>query len=155
MAARNADRISSLAAKGAATQSQKEDAVTALATTQAKTAEVEASLAVAQMPARPQEISAAQATLRGAAADLARAKWSLDQRQLSAPTAGVIADVIRNPDEIAGPAAPMLSLLPDGGVKLRLYVPEARVAQIKLGGRFAGELRCLPEGPDRHGFLYR
>jgi HlyD family secretion protein len=145
-ARRNAERISSLASKGAATQAQQEDAATALATAEAKTAEVEANLAVAQLPARPQEIAAAAASLRGAEAELARAKWTLDKRQLSAPTAGVISDVIRNPGEIAGPSAPVLSLLPDGGVKLRLYVPEALVAQIKIGSPLRVNCDACPQG---------
>lgn len=145
-AKRTADRISSLADKGAATQTQKDDAATAFATAEAKTAEVEANLAVAQLPARPQEIAAAEATLRGAQADLARAKWSLDQRKLTAPMDGVISDVIRNPGEIAGPAAPVLSLLPDGGVKLRLYVPEALVARIKVGSPLRVNCDGCPQG---------
>lgn len=145
-AQRNADRLSSLAAKGAATQAQKDDAATALTTAEAKTAEVEASLAVAQLPARPQEIAAAEATLRGAEADLARAHWSLDKRALTAPAAGVIADVIRNPGEIAGPSAPVLSLLPDGGAKLRLYVPEAAISQIKIGTTLSVNCDACPQG---------
>jgi HlyD family secretion protein len=145
-AKRSADRLSSLAAKGAATQAQKDDASTTLATAEAKTAEVEANLAVAQLPARPQEIAAAEATLRGAEADLARAHWTLDKRALTAPTAGVIADVIRNPGEIAGPSAPVLSLLPDGGVKLRLYVPEALISQIKIGTALSVNCDACPPG---------
>lgn len=130
-AKRNATRLASLTSKGVATQAQQDDGATAVATAEAKTAEVEANLAVARLPARPQEIAAAEATLHGAEADLARAEWVLDKRQLTAPAAGVIADVIRNPGEIAGPSAPVLSLLPDGGIKLRLYVPEALIAKIK------------------------
>ncbi len=145
-ARRNADRVSSLAAKGAATQAQKDDAATAVATAEAKTAEVEANLAVARLPARAQEIAAAEATLRGAEAEQARAKWSLGKRGLAAPTAGVIADVIRNPGEIAGPAAPVLSLLPDNGVKLRLYVPEAMVAQIRVGSALQVNCDACPQG---------
>lgn len=145
-ATRNADRISSLTAKGAATQAQKDDAATAVATANAKTAEIEANLAVAQLPARPQEIAAAEATLRSAEADLARAQWSLDKRQLFAPAAGVIADVIRNAGEIAGPSAPVLSLLPDGAVKLRLYVPEVLVAQIRIGSALRVNCDACPQG---------
>jgi len=145
-AKRTAERISSLADKGAATQTQKEDAATALATAEAKTAEVEASLAVAQLPARPQEIAAAEATLLGAQADLARAKWNLDQRRLTAPMDGVISDVIRNAGEIAGPTAPVLSLLPDGGIKLRLYVPEAQVARIRVGSPLQVNCDACPQG---------
>ncbi len=33
--------------------------------------------------------------------------------------------MIRNAGDVAGPSAPVVSLLPDGGVKLKVYVPEA------------------------------
>lgn len=145
-ARRSADRLSSLVAKGAATQAQQDDATTTLATAEAKTAEIEANLAVARLPARPQEIAAAEATLRGAEADLDRARWTLDQRALSAPSAGLIADVIRNPGEIAGPSAPVLSLLPDGGVKLRLYVPEALISRIAIGTELSVNCDACPQG---------
>ena len=101
---------------------------------------------MAQLPARPQEIAAAEATLRGAEADLDRARWTLDKRALTAPAAGVIADVIRNPGEIAGPSAPVLSLLPDGGVKLRLYVPEALISRIKIGTPLSVNCDACPQG---------
>ena len=145
-AKRNADRLVSLVAKGVATQSQQDDAATALATAQAKTAEVKANLAVARLPARPQEIAAAEATLRGAGADLDRSLWTLQKRQLIAPSAGLIADVIRNPGEIAGPSAPVLSMLPDGAVKLRLYVPEAVVARIQPGSVLKVHCDACPDG---------
>lgn len=145
-AQRNAARLVSLAAKGVATQSQQDDAATAATTAAAKTAEIEAALAVARLPARPQEIAAAEATLRGAQADLDRAEWTLTKRTLPAPAAGVIADVIRNPGEIAGPSAPVLSLLPDGAVKLRLYVPEALVAAIHPGSALVVHCDACPQG---------
>lgn len=134
-AKRNETRVTSLSERGAATESQREDATTAAAIAAAQVAEVEANLAVAQLPARAQEIAANAAALRSASADLDRTKWLLNQRDLLAPSSGVIADVIRNPGEIAGPSAPVLSLLPDGATKLRLYVPEAAVAQITLGSQ--------------------
>jgi HlyD family secretion protein len=103
-------------------------------------AQAEADLAVARLPARAQQIAAAQATVEGAEAALARAEWTLDKRRLTAPAPGLVADVIRTPGEIAGPSAPILSLLPDGAVKLRLYVPEMLVSAVQPGGRL--DIRC-------------
>lgn len=132
-AARALARLTSLSERGAATTTQRDDAATGAEIARARVAEIEANLSVARLPARPQEIAAADAALRGAEADLDRAQWVLDKRRLTAPAAGVIFDIIRSPGEIAGPAAPVLSLLPDGAVKLRLYVPEAMVAEIAPG----------------------
>ncbi|MDP3961681.1 MAG: HlyD family efflux transporter periplasmic adaptor subunit [Pseudorhodobacter sp.] len=143
-ARRSESRLARLVSTGAATRSQQEDAATALSIAEANAAAIEANLAVARLPARAQEIAAAEAGLRGAEADLARAEWLLGKRRLTAPAAGVIADVIRNPGEVAGPAAPVLSLLPDGAVKLRLYVREAQVAQIAPGSRLRVHCDACP-----------
>lgn len=132
-AERAAARYAGLAQRGAATEAQRDDAATAAEIARAKVAEIEANLAVARLPARPQEIAAARAAVAGAVAARDRAEWNLDQRALIAPAPGVVHDVIRNPGEIAGPSAPVLSILPDGAVKLRLYVPEASVAHIAPG----------------------
>lgn len=132
-ASRTRDRIISLAERGAATEAQRDDAVTAAEVAEAKLAEAEALLAVARLPARAQEIAAARAALEGANAARDLARWHLEQRSLTAPAAGIVHDVIRSAGEIAGPAAPALTLLPDGAVKLRLYVPETEIAQIHTG----------------------
>ena len=126
-------RMLSLAARGTSTAAQADDAVTAASVARAQVAQAEANLAVAQLPARPQQIAAAEAALAGARAAQAQAEWNLSQRRLAAPASGVIYDVIRDAGEIAGPSAPVLSMLPDGAVKLRLYVPEAKIAGIRIG----------------------
>lgn len=145
-ARRNSTRLIRLAANGVASETQGDDAATAAEIAEARVAEIEANLAVARLPARAQEIAAAEATLRGAKADLDRAHWGLDNRRLTAPADGVVADVIRNVGEIAGPSAPVMSLLPDGAVKLRLYVPEAFVAQVAIGSTLAVNCDNCPPG---------
>ena len=145
-ARRSLERLSSLSERGAATIAQRDDAATAAAVAEARVEEIEASLSVARLPARAQEITAARADVAGARAQRDHAQWTLDQRRLVAPAPGLIADVIRNPGEIAGPSAPVLSLLPDGAVKLRLYVPEALVALIAPGSLLDVHCDACPAG---------
>lgn len=137
---RNLRRVETLTQRGAATEAQREDAETAVTVARANLAEIEANLAVAQLPARAQEIAAAEAQVRAGTAELDKARWVLDERSLEAPTAGVVSDVLRLTGEIAGPSQPVLSILPDGGVKLRLYVPETQIAEIAPGSEL--EVRC-------------
>jgi HlyD family secretion protein len=49
------------------------------------------------------------------------------------PLSGVVSDIIRNAGEVAGPQAPVLSVLPDGAVKLKVYVPETALSSIRVG----------------------
>ena len=54
--------------------------------------------------------------------------------------------MIRNPGDIAGPSAPVLSLLPDGAIKLKLYVAEPDFASIAVGDRLAVRCDGCPAG---------
>lgn len=139
-ASRNASRLVRLAESGSATTAERDEAETAKAIAVARVAETEADLAVANLPARPQAIAAAEAVLRRTDAARNHAEWALDNRRLVAPAAGEITDILRRPGEVAGPSSPVLSLLPDGAVKLRLYAPAPSVAGLKVGGLLA--VRC-------------
>ena len=129
------DRTISLAERGVATVTQRDDAITSAQVAAARVAQVEAELAVARLPARPQAIAQAEAALRGAEAARARARWNLDQRSLMLSEPATVFDIIRTKGEIAGPSAPILSVLGDDAVKLRLYVGETSFSRIAIGDR--------------------
>jgi len=127
------DRQADLVKRGATSQANVDTAQTALTTAQANVSQQKASLAVARLPARPEEITAAENAVKQASAALDEAKWRLDRRTLRAPAAGDINDVIRRPGEMGGPSAPVLSFLPTAAVKLKVYVGEKALSSIKVG----------------------
>ena len=90
--------------------------------------ELTANLAVAKLPARDDEIAAAQAGSSRPQAARDQARWRLGQRTLTAPAAGYVSDIVRRVGDVAGPQAPVVSFLPDGALKLKIYVPEAGLA---------------------------
>ncbi|ARE41734.1 putative membrane fusion protein (MFP) component of efflux pump, membrane anchor protein YbhG [Rhodovulum sp. P5] len=139
-AARNRDRLISLAARGVVNEAQRDDAVTAAEVAEAQVAQVRADLAVARLPARPQAIAEAEAAVEVARAAHASAEWNLDQRRLSLPEPVTVFDVIRTPGEIAGPSAPVLSVLGEDAVKLRLYIPETAFSTLATGDDLS--VRC-------------
>lgn len=126
-------RQSDLLDQGISTQAAYDSASTTVELNKAKVSELEANLAVARLPARENEIKAAQAAVDQAAAVLDSAEWRLSKRVLSVPLSGVVSDIIRNAGEVAGPQAPVLSVLPDGAVKLKVYVPETALSSIRVG----------------------
>jgi len=126
-------RQSDLLKRGIATQATYDSASTALELNRAKVSELEANLAVAKLPARVNEIKAAQAAVDQAGAVLESAEWRLAKRVLSIPQSGTVSDIIRNTGEVAGPQAPVLSVLPDGALKLRVYIPETALSRIAVG----------------------
>ena len=134
------DRQADLVKRGATAQASVDAAQTALATARANVSQQEASLAVARLPARPEEITAAENAVKQARAALDQARWRLDRRTLRAPAEGDINDVIRRPGEMAGPSAPVLSFLPLGAVKLKVYVGERSLSSISVGDSLS--VRC-------------
>lgn len=128
-------RQQSLNDRGISPQADLDTAHTALDVAQAAVAQATANLAVGKLPARPDQIAAATAAVAQAKAARDAAVWQLGQRTLTAPAAGQVTEVLRNPGEIAGPAAPVLTFLPDGAVKLHLYLPEGALAAIHVGSR--------------------
>ncbi len=131
--AKEVARLTSLNDRGITSQAQLDDATTRLDVARAQVAQAEANLAVARLPARPKQIEAAEAAVAQARARRDSAAWQLSQRTLIAPKAGTVYDILRRTGEIAGPQAPVISFLPDGAVKLRLYFPERAVARIRPG----------------------
>jgi HlyD family secretion protein len=126
-------RLGDLLRRGIATQADYDQAETQLNVQTAMVGQAEANLAVARLPARPEAIRAAENAVKQAKATLEQANWRLSKRPITAPAAGRIDDIIRNPGDLAGPSAPVLSMLPDGAVKLRLYLPETSFAAVKVG----------------------
>ncbi|MEO9339561.1 HlyD family efflux transporter periplasmic adaptor subunit [Mesorhizobium sp. SB112] len=139
-------RTNDLRGRGVAAQANLDQAQTSLETAQAQVGEARANLNVAKLPAREETIKAAENQVKQAEAALEQARWRLSKRVLNAPSAGRVDDVVRNPGDTAGPSAPVLSLLPDGAVRLKLYLPETRFSSIKVGSVL--DVRCdgCPEG---------
>lgn len=132
-AQRSFQRAEDLKKRGIASQSDYDKAKTSVDLTNAAVQQANANLAVAQLPARKQEIAAAKETVKQAQAALELAEFRLTRRSLKAPADGTVEDIIRRVGEVSGPSQPVLSILPDGAVKLRLYVPEKYLSQIESG----------------------
>jgi HlyD family secretion protein len=126
-------RTQDLTRRGVMTQAQLDNAKTSLEVAEANINQSTATLAVGRLPARPEEIKAGENAVRSAAAQLDTARWRLAKRTLEAPAPGRITDVIRHPGDTAGPTAPVLTMLPDGAVKLKVYIPEDKFSAVTVG----------------------
>ena len=158
-ARRDLERQQTLLEKGTISKSRYDTAHTGYDVATAKVAELKANLAYTKLPARKDEIDAAKAAVKQAEAATRSAQWRLGKRTLHASRDGVVVDVIRDIGEVAGPAFPILSLLPDGGTKLRLYIPEIAVSTIHVGsilqvecdacsGKLHARVSYISDGPE-------
>ncbi|TIL66102.1 HlyD family secretion protein [Mesorhizobium sp.] len=145
-AKRRYTRASDLFKRGTGTQADHDTASASLEIANAQLGQAEANLAVGGLPARPETIKAAENQVSQAQSALEQARWRLSKRVLAAPSPGRINDVIRYPGDTAGPTAPVISILPDGAVKLSVYVPESAFSSVEVGTLL--NVHCDGCGPD-------
>jgi HlyD family secretion protein len=139
-AQRTLNRRKDLNSRGFASQADLDSAQTAYDVAASRVTELSANLAVARLPARDEEILSARNKVEQAKSALDNARWRLDQRQLAAPSAGYVSDIIRRVGDVAGPSAPVVSFLPENAVKVKVYVPETALSSLALGQEI--DVRC-------------
>lgn len=105
----------------------------ALAAAQAQVDQLTAQVGVAELPARTAQQVAAEANLAAAEADARRAALDLDDRQAEAPVGGLVERLYYSAGETVASGAPVVSLLPEGALRARFFVPEAERAGLAVG----------------------
>jgi HlyD family secretion protein len=75
----------------------------------------------------------AEATLRTAEARLVTSQTRLDRRKVASPVTGSVEQIYYRVGEMVPAGKPVVALLPPGNLKLRFFVGEAMLPQIKLG----------------------
>ena len=126
-------RQTDLVANGFVSQQRADEARAARDRDRGRVAELRAQLATARSGSRPDEIRAAEAEAAAARAALEQADWRLRQKSVTATVAGTVADTLFTRGEWVPAGAPVVSLLPPENVKVRFYIPEARLAGVQLG----------------------
>jgi HlyD family secretion protein len=138
------NRARDLYSRRIASKAAFDQAEAARATAQAKVDEIMANLEMARTGARPDELAAQAQKVAEASAAVNEARWHVAQRQVLAPARGRVSDILRNPGEIAGPTAPVLSFLPDGAIKLKLFAPASARAVLPPGSRVSVSCDSCP-----------
>jgi HlyD family secretion protein len=133
LAASELARQQGLIAQGFVSAARLDEARSAEAQAQARVAELGAALRVARLPARTEEQAAAVAQLQAAEQSLAQSAWRVAQKLVVAPLRARVAETYFREGEWVGAGQPVVSLLPEGGVKARFFVPQAELAGLALG----------------------
>ena len=119
--------------KGVVAQSEVDSAKTARDAAEAQVESAQRQLEVGQLPARPDEIAAAELNVSAEQAALAQAQIQLDRRQMKAPAAGLVEETYYEPGELVAAGQAVVSLLPDANRKVRFFVPEQQLASVAVG----------------------
>jgi HlyD family secretion protein len=118
---------------GGIAKAQLEDSRANQAIKAAKVQELAGQLDVTRLPAREDQIRAQGAQVAAARAAQSQAAWRLDQKQVAASQAALVADTLYREGEWVAAGSPVVRLLPPGNVKLRFFVPETAAGSLKPG----------------------
>jgi HlyD family secretion protein len=98
---------------------------------------MERQLQVAKLPARPEEIAAAERNVSAQEAQLAQSRIALERRTVKAPASALVEETFYSPGELVAAGQPVVSLLPDANRKIRFFLPEKQLAQAAIGQTIA------------------
>lgn len=84
-------------------------------------------------PAAQQDFDRARSTRDQDRQRLAQAEWNFNQKKQTAPQTGLIYDTLFRQGEWIAAGKPVVALLPPQNIKVRAFVPEARVGSIQYG----------------------
>ncbi len=133
LAAANLGRQQKLYASGFVSGAVIDDARMQVKRDEAAVAQLQASVTTARLPARTDEIHAAEADARAAREALAQADWRLGQRAITSPVTGRVNDTYYVAGDWVPAGIPVASVLPPSNVKIRFFVPEPVMGRIKPG----------------------
>ncbi len=126
-------RDSKLAANAFLAPARIEQARATVATDQARVEQAAARLRSARSGARDDQVDAAEQDAESARAQLAQAEWLLTQKTQTVPTGGVVSDVAFRVGEWVPAGAPVVTILPAANIKVRFFIPQARLARVTAG----------------------
>lgn len=127
------DRVVPLSKSGAESMTRRDDVVSALATAQARVAELDAQVKAANLGARIDRIEAAQADVDSARQALAQVDKQVQDASPAAPADSIVEDTYFRPGEYVAAGQPVVNLLPPDNVKVRFFVSQKTLPQIKPG----------------------
>lgn len=142
-------RAGALAARGAASESVRDDAEAAFLGAEAAVAAARAAQAAAaagEDAAKAQKI-AAEAGVASAAATVERIRADLADAVLTAPRAGRVQYRVAQPGEVVGAGAPILNMVDLSDMHVTFFLPTAEAGRLALGEEARIVLDAAPDMP--------
>lgn len=127
------ERYTALYKKGAIDKNTLDIAATNYQRDVKKIKELDADLAEANLGARENQITAQQAVVKAAMAEVKQAEWTLTQKTKYSPVTGEVFDTYYRIGEFIPAGQPVVSILAPENVKLIFFIPETSLSKIKIG----------------------
>lgn len=129
------ERKKTLYSHGNATKSALDQASMALDRDKASLEEAKRQVEASRIPSRSHEIEAAEAAIQQARSQIDQIDIRIERQHVVAPANGTVQDVYFRVGEMVNAGQPVLSLLPPENRKVRFYVPQSRLAFMRLGAK--------------------
>ena len=120
-------------AAGGISQSQLDRTRASAEISAARVRELEGQQAVAELPAREDQIRAQSAQVAAARAACEQAEWRLNQKNVASTVSGRVYDTLYRKGEWVPAGRPVVRLLPPENVKVRFFVPETELGHLAVG----------------------
>ncbi len=98
-----------------------------------ETTAIEAELETAKLGGRADRVAAARNDIGALDASMKQLVWQLEEKNVAAPSAGVVQDTLYRVGEFVPAGRPVVSLLPPENIKVRFFVPQAVLPSIQMG----------------------
>lgn len=118
---------------GAVSEEDLDRARAALAALDARVARGKADLETGQLGSREDAVRLAAELMEARRSELKQAEWLLAQKQQTATQEARVHDTLYRPGEYVPAGRPVVSLLPPENLKVRFFVPQTRLSEVKVG----------------------
>lgn len=143
---RDFERTEALTGRGFVSRARLDAARSARDRDVAALAEARGRIAQGRQIARAGQVEAAEAALAQARAAQRGADTSLSRFRVPAPASGSVEQVYFRPGEVVGIGQPVVALLPPERLRVRFFVPEARLAEARIDRTVAVSCDSCPSG---------
>ncbi|MBC3767800.1 HlyD family secretion protein [Neptunicella marina] len=126
-------RVNKLVAEKLISEEEADKANTQLEKARAAYQQINASIDVAKLAARPAQISAAQKEVAAVQAQLQQAKWQLEQRNVYSEQDAQVVDLLHFSGEFVNVGQPIVVLETASNFKIRFFVSQEKLSQLTPG----------------------
>ncbi|MDV6329839.1 HlyD family secretion protein [Asticcacaulis sp. 201] len=134
LALANEARYAQLEPKGYVSATQMDSLRAATKSARAQLANIDRQIEEKRLASRVDQQRAAQAQAAAASADVAGAKYTVDDRDVKARLTGLVDERLREPGEFVAAGSAVLTVRPQGREFVRFYVPQSDLAKFRVGG---------------------
>ncbi len=110
----------------------------------ARLTQLQQELEVGKLPARIEEIRAAEDEIQRTEARLSQIQWVKDEKSIKSTIEGMVTKIVYRVGDMVPATNPVIQMLPPTAIKIRFFVPETMLGSLKLEQKIEAECDGCP-----------